>query len=218
MAEKKEKEVKDKEKKDAKKVEKKETKKETKEKVVEEVDKVEVESPEENKDNKKFIFNIVTIVLIVILLIFGVILVFKKPSPKQAAKDYLSLSTKNPIEAQYKYNISEFDEEVQREKGKYTTYKVLEVTDLVSEDEREKVEVKYTRKGPNSFRIQEEVKEILRQKEIKEGTKKYNTEYLKEFRRILRERKDQLTETTEVLVLIRNPGERKWTINPLGLF
>lgn len=174
---------------------------------------VEEETVSENKDKTKIIINIVTIVLIVVTLALGVILIVKKPSPKYAAKDYFNLSVKNPAEAAVKYGISEFDIEVEKEKGKYTTYKIDNIGEIEKVDGKEVVKVYYTQKGPNSYKISEEVVETLEKKEITKDSGKYYKEYLKELKLVLNERKDQLEEVENVLILIRKEGERNWTIN-----
>ena len=187
--------------------------KEVKAEVVEEVEVEEETVVEDNRDNTKMIINIVAIVLIVITFALGLILVFKKPSPKYAANDFFSLSVKNPVEAIVKYAISEFDVEVEKEKGKYTTYKIVNVGEIEKENGREIVKVFYTKKGPNSYKIEQEVEEILEKKKIETDREKYKKEFIKELKQVLKEKKDQLEETQDVLILVRQKGERNWTIN-----
>lgn len=204
--------------------EKKEVKEEKIEvKVEETVKEVEVEVDAEidvektetvnEKDNTKKIINIISIALIILTVVLGVYLVFKKPSPKYAANDFFNLSIKNPVEAIVKYTISEFDVEVEKEKGKYTTYKIESVGEIEEDNAREIVKVFYVKKGPNSYKIEQEVEEILEKREIKADSEKYNSEFLKELKTLLKEKKDQLEETKDVLILIRQKGERNWIIS-----
>lgn len=195
-------------------------KKEKKEKVVEEkIEKVEaeviapVEEVEEEKEGKsRLLINIIAIILILLTLVLGLVLVFTKPSPKQAAKDFLSLSIKNPREAIIKYSISEFNEEIEREKGKYTTYKITKVDDVVVEKGVETVKVYYTKKGPNAYKAAEETLKNLEARNIDEENEKFNLEFLKEFKKVLKEKKDQLEEVNDVLTLQRSYGERNWIV------
>lgn len=185
---------------------------------VEEITETEAEVVEEVVEEKpekssKFLIHIVAIVLIVITAILGLVLIFVKPSPKKAAEDFFELSLKNPIEAVVKYSVSEFDLKVEKEKGKFTTYKVTKVEDIEEEDGKEIAKVHYTVKGPNTYKIMQEVEENLEERKIEEGSAKYNKEYLKELNKLLKEKKDQLEEVEDTLILVRNKGERNWTIS-----
>lgn len=201
-----------------KKEEKKTTEKETKVEVSEEV-KVEKETVETEivKEDKKegssrLIINIIAVVLILLTVALGLVLVFTKPSPKQAANDFLSLSIKNPKEAIIKYGISEFSEELEREKGKYTTYKITKIDDVVVEKGYETVKVYYTKKGPDALTIAEDVFKNLEEREITQNSENFNQEFLKEFKKLLKERKDQLEEVEDTITLQRHVSERNWTV------
>lgn len=221
MAEKKEKktEVKKETKDEIKKVEEVEEVKvdveEVPEKIEEAVEAEVVETDEETKGNTKFVINIVAIVLIALILILGLVLVFIKPSPKQTANDFLNLLGKNPVEAVIKYGVSEFDQEIEREKAKYTSYKILKVDEVTIENGKEKTQVFYTKKGPNSFKVTQEVTENLEKRNITEENENFNAEFLKELKKVLKEKKDQLEEIQDALVLTRSKGERNWTISSL---
>ena len=223
MADKKEekKETKDK----AKKVEKvkktaKKAVEEVKEEVAEVVEEVKEEIEETKEKTKEFnsktLVNIVAIALIAIALILGLVLVTVKPTPKRAAKDYLTLSVKNPIEALLKYGVSDFQEELARAKGKYVTFKIDSVGDIKKEGNREVVEVTYTEKGPNDYKIRQEAEENLEKRDITRESKNFNSEFIKEFKKLLREKSDQLEENKSTVTFYRNTGERNWKID-MGL-
>lgn len=197
--------------------EEKTSKKEAEAEVVDvkvETETVEKEEVEENKKegNSRLIINIIAIVLILLTLALGLVLVFTKPSPKQAANDFLSLSIKNPKEAIIKYGISEFSEELEREKGKYTTYKITKIDDVVVEKGYETVKVYYTKKGPDALTIAEDVFKNLEEREITQNSENFNQEFLKEFKKLLKERKDQLEEVEDTITLQRHVSERNWTV------
>lgn len=218
--------------KETKKVEKKEEKTEDKaaekekevkvdtENIEEKIEEVEAEIIEEvkEKNDSKTMINIIAIVLILLTIALGFILVFTKPSPKQAANDFLSLSLKNPKEAIIKYGISEFSENVEREKGKYTTYNITNVEKVEIKDGIETVKVHYIKKGPNAYKVVEEALKKLEDREITQESENFNKEFLKEFKILLKEKKDQLEEVEDVLTLQRLPGERNWTVVDLNIY
>lgn len=192
---------------------KKEAEKEVK--VEEEVKEVEVEDTVivDEKDKTKRMINIIAFALILLTIVLGIVLVVKKPSPKSAANDFFNLSIKDPVQAIVKYTISEFDVEVEKEKGKYTTYKIESVGDIEKENGKETVKISYVKKSPNSYKIEQEVLDILEKKEIKSDNEKYKDEFLKELKLLLKQKKDQLEETKDVLILTRQQGERNWIIS-----
>lgn len=187
----------------------------TKKEAEKEVKEVEVEDTVivDEKDKTKRMINIIAFALILLTIVLGIVLVVKKPSPKSAANDFFNLSIKDPVQAIVKYTISEFDVEVEKEKGKYTTYKIESVGDIEKENGKETVKISYVKKSPNSYKIEQEVLDILEKKEIKSDNEKYKDEFLKELKLLLKQKKDQLEETKDVLILTRQQGERNWIIS-----
>ena len=185
-----------------------------KEETTEEVKEAEVveEAKEEKEKNPKMLINIVAIVIIVITFALGLVVVFQKPSPKRTAKGYFELLLKNPIEAAIKYEINDYDLKIEKEKGKYSSYKITKVDDIIEEDGKEIAKVYFTKKGPDARKIMKEVEENLEKRKIDPDTARYKREFLKEMKKTLKEKKDQLEEIDDALILVRYKGERNWTV------
>lgn len=217
MAEKEKKADSKEEKKDVKKDAKKEVKKAEKvekvETTEEKVENVEAKVEIEKKYSK---INIIAIAVIVVLLIILSFFIFKKPSPKDVAKDFLYLSQRNPVQAMVKYGQTELQEALQQQRTKYIKTTIKEVIEMDKKGEVERVKVKYTLKQPNFYEVEKEVRDILTNRKIEQGTKKYNKAYIKEYTRILKKKKDSLQESEQELILKRQPGEKRWVID-LGI-
>lgn len=200
----------------------KETTKKAEEKVedVKEAVKEKVEDVKNTEENKN-IFTIIAVVLIVVIIAIAMFLICKKPNPKSVAKDILYLKKVDPLQILTKYGMTERDKQIQKINAKYTDTKITEIGEIKRNEEtnEESVVIKYKVKMPKFSEIEQQAKDaVSKEKGIKENHKDFQKEFLKKYKQLLNEKKDQKEEVEKTLKLNRPAGEKNWVIDPSSMF
>lgn len=167
-----------------------------------------------NLNEFKNIFVLLLIVLIGILLIF--MIYFKNKSAKFVVKDFLRLANEDIKNAKEKYGErQDFFRDVENILSSRFKYEILEIKDVKSnniKNNQEKiVEAKIKIYNIDKRKAKTEA-DSKTSNELKIGSEKYNNEYLKNLKEVVKKAELQNFETT--IKLKKNNG--KWYITNIG--